>query len=96
MNIESAARGFSAAGSAPRLEVLQALVRAGPNGLTVGQVRRKTGIPASTLAHHLRRLVDGELIEQDRAGRSVINRARFTQLRLLGDFLLEECCRDEN
>ena len=95
MNKDTAARGFSAAGSLPRLEVLLTLVRAGPGGLTVGQIREKTGIPASTLAHHIRHLVEGELIEQHKAGRNVINRARFAQLRQLGDFLMQECCLEE-
>ena len=95
MDIDAAARGFAAAGSSLRLEVLQSLVRAGPAGLTVGQVQQKTGIPASTLAHHIRHLVEGGLIEQQREGRNVINRARFSQLRRLGDYLMEECCLDE-
>lgn len=90
--IEQAAQGFAAVGSEPRLEVLLALVRAGPEGLTVGEIQEHVGLPASTLAHHLRFLAAGGLIEQERIGRAVINRAAFERIEQLADFLLLECC----
>jgi len=96
LKLEEAAQGFAAAGSEPRLEVLLALVRAGPEGLNVGQVQAQLNVPASTLAHHLRFLADAGLIEQEKLGRTVINRARFDQLEELAGFLLKECCVDAN
>lgn len=92
--LEEAAQGFAAVGSEPRLEVLLALVRAGPDGLTVGDIQEHVGVPASTLAHHLRFLAAGGLIEQERVGRVVINRAAFERIEELADFLLHECCTD--
>ena len=91
-----ASKGFSAVGSEARVEVLRALVRAGPTGLAVGEIQERLGVPASTLAHHLRSLLDGGLICQEKRGRSVINRADFSHIRELADFLLAECCADEN
>ena len=38
-----AAQGFAAIGSEPRLEVLLALVRAGPEGLIVGDIQKRLG-----------------------------------------------------
>ena len=96
LTIESAARGFAAAGSDSRLAVLQLLVRAGSKGLSVGEIQEKSGIPASTLAHHIRTLAEAGLVTQARSGRSTINRAEFDNLRSLADFLLEECCADSN
>lgn len=93
-NVASAARGFAAAGSQPRLEVLRALVRAGPEGLSVGDIQEQTDIAASTLAHHLRSLADGGLITQEKQGRNVLNKANFGHIQSLADFLLEECCVD--
>ena len=90
-----AAQGFSAMGSQSRLEVLQALVRAGGRGLAVGDIQQKTGIPASTLAHHLKHLAAAELIHQDKLGRSIINRANFDVLQSLADYILNECCLEE-
>ncbi len=94
LSLAEATQGFAAAGSEPRLEVLQALVRAGPDGLTVGDIQERVGQPASTLAHHLRFLAAGGLIEQERHGRSVINRAAYERIEALAAFLLEECCSD--
>jgi len=92
--LEEAAQGFAACGSEPRLTVLRLLVRAGANGLTVGEVQERSGLPASTLAHHLGFLAAGGLVEQERRGRTVINRAAYRRLETLAAFLLEECCAD--
>ncbi len=91
---EQAAQGFAAMGSEARLKVLKTLVRAGEAGLTVGEIQERTGIAPSTLAHHLKFLAAGELVEQEKAGRAVINRARYDKLRELAQFILGECCAD--
>ena len=92
--LEEAAQGFAAVGSEPRLEVLLTLVRAGHEGLTVGEIQERVGLPASTLAHHLRFLTAGGLIEQQKRGRAVINTAAFEHVEALAAFLLCECCAD--
>jgi len=94
LSATDAAQGFAAAGSEPRLEVLVALVRAGHEGLTVGQIQERLQVPASTLAHHIRALASSGLIEQEKLGRMVINRARFDYIEELAGFLLKECCVD--
>ena len=86
----SAAEGFSAMGSESRLEVLQTLVKAGPKGLLVGDIQQRTGIPASTLAHHLKFLSAAHLINQEKQGRTIINRANFEHLEALAEFILKE------
>ena len=92
--LEEAAQGFAACGSEPRLMVLRLLVRAGEAGLGVGEIQERTAIPASTLAHHLGFLAAGGLVEQERRGRAVINRAAYHRLEALAAFLLEACCAD--
>lgn len=82
-------------GSEARLKVLRTLVRAGQAGLTVGEIQERTGIAPSTLAHHLRFLAAGGVVEQEKAGRSTINRACYDELRNLAQFILAECCADE-
>ena len=94
IDIERAAQGFSACGSEARLAVLRILVRAGDDGLSVGRLQRRSGLPASTLAHHLRFLTAGGLVEQKRRGRTVINRADYRNIEALAEFLLGECCAD--
>jgi DNA-binding transcriptional ArsR family regulator len=92
--LEEAAQGFAAIGSEPRLEVLLSLVRAGPDGLAVGEIQERVDLPASTLAHHLRFLAAAGLIEQEREGRVVRSRAAFEHIERLADFLLRECCSE--
>ncbi len=94
LSVEEAAQGFAAVGSEPRLDVLMTLVRAGPEGLTVGEIQSRLSIPPSTLAHHLKFLSAAGLVEQDRQGRSVVNRAAFERIESLADYLLRECCID--
>jgi len=95
MELEIASQGFAAVGSEPRLSVLLALVRAGPDGLSIGDIQERLNIPASTLAHHVRFLAAAGLVTQEKIGRSVITKAQFNQLEALGQFLLRECCADE-
>jgi DNA-binding transcriptional ArsR family regulator len=95
LEIEEAAQGFAAIGSEARLQVLRVLVRAGDAGLSVGDIQARTDMPASTLAHHLRFLALAGLIEQEKTGRTIINRAAYGHLRALADYILNECCADE-
>ncbi len=96
ITIEEAAQGFAAIGSEARLGVLLVLVKAGRAGLSVGDIQTATGMPGSTLTHHLRFLTSAGLIEQEKAGRSIINRATFRHLEALAGYILQACCADEH
>lgn len=95
MNAIEAAQGFSAMGSESRLEVLQTLVRAGEAGLRVGDIQERTGITASTLAHHLKFLSAANLIVQRKQGRVIMSTANFDHLSRLASFILENCCSEQ-
>lgn len=95
LSLEEVAQGFAALGSESRLAVLLTLVKAGQKGLTIGGIQDRTGMAPSTLAHHLRFLAQGGLILQEKQGRSVLNRAAFRHLEMLGGYLLKECCAEE-
>ncbi len=95
ISLEEAAAGFAAVGSEPRMEVLLCLIRAGAGGLPFGEIQTRTGVPASTLAHHLRFLAAAGLVIQTREGRQTISRPDYGRLRSLSDFLLAQCCIDE-
>lgn len=94
LQAEEAAQGFAALGSPARLQVLASLVKAGPQGLSVGQIEARCGIKGSTLAHHLRALVTAGLAEQNKHGRSVLTSARYSQLEALAAYILHECCAE--
>ncbi|MEL7212754.1 MAG: helix-turn-helix domain-containing protein [Pseudomonadota bacterium] len=92
LSIEEACQGFAAVGSEPRMGVLLALVRAGHEGLLFRDIADRTGLPGSTLSHHLRFLAAAELITQERRGRETINRPNFERLEHLSSFILATCC----
>lgn len=94
INEALAAQAFSAIGSESRLAVLKLLVRAGSQGLAIGTIQERTGMPASTLAHHLKFLLAGNLITQEKQGRQVLNTANYEHIRALSAYLLAECCMD--
>ena len=94
IDLVEAAQGFAAIGSEPRLEVLLTLVRAGPDGLSVGEIQNRLDMAASTLTHHLRFLAAAGLIVQTRQGRTIRNQAAFGQIEELAGYLLRECCAE--
>ena len=92
MNITDAAKSLEKLGHPNRLEIIQLLVRAGRDGLPVGALQERLGIPASTLSHHVAQLVSGGMIEQTRNGRTLICTANFTRIDDLIRMLTENCC----
>ncbi|MEL6206531.1 MAG: metalloregulator ArsR/SmtB family transcription factor [Pseudomonadota bacterium] len=95
--VEVAASAFAALGSEQRLGVLNALVRAGPEGLSIGELGARCGVTGSTLTHHLKILSQAGLIRQEKRGRSIICAgAAVERIEALTDFLLRECCADQS
>lgn len=93
MDPDRAARVLAELGNRTRLEVLRLLVRAGPDGLSVGEIQAHLDLAASTLAFHLRGLVQIGLVNQERQGRLVLCRPCLAVLDEVMDFLRAECCR---
>ncbi|MEL6946907.1 MAG: metalloregulator ArsR/SmtB family transcription factor [Pseudomonadota bacterium] len=91
-NTQAVAVALSALGHEARLSVFRLLVRAGEHGLNVGEIGAHLDIPASTLAHHLRALVQAGLVVQERQGREIVNRPDFEAMRAALSFLTDECC----
>jgi DNA-binding transcriptional ArsR family regulator len=94
MNIEQAAQQLEALGNPTRLKVYRTLVRAGPNGFPVSRVQQKLKIPASTLSHHLHRLILTGLVTQERQATTLICRANYPAMDALLGFMTKECCAD--
>lgn len=86
------ARALAALGHDMRLSIFRLLVKAGPDGLRVGEIGEHLSVPPSTLAHHLSALVDAGLVQQDRRGREVVNHVDYAAMQTLLDFLSAECC----
>jgi DNA-binding transcriptional ArsR family regulator len=94
MNIETASLQLEALGNATRLSIYRTLVRAGDSGLPVGKLQLKLDIPSSTLSHHIKRLVDVNLVTQERQATTLICRANYASMNGLIGFLADECCAD--
>lgn len=95
LDLTLAATSFAALGSEQRLGVLRALVRAGPDGLSIGDLGARSGVTGSTLTHHVKVLATANLVTQARQGRSIICAAiAYDQVRALSEFLLTACCAD--
>lgn len=86
------ARALAALGHEARLAIYRLLVRAGEEGLNVGEIAAHLGMPASTLAHHLSTLVGAGLVIQERQGREVVNRADYEAMNRTVGFLTDQCC----
>ena len=92
MDEKQAAKCLSELGNPTRLAVYRLLVRAGPEGMTVGDIQHHLEVPASTLSHHIARLVWAGLIDQDRQGRTLHCRTTEGMMDALIGFLSAECC----
>lgn len=92
MDTDHAAAAFAALGQGTRLDLLRALLAAGPSGLAAGDIAQRLGVPASTLSFHLRALDQAGLIAPTRQGRSLIYAAQIEPLRRLLAFLTDACC----
>lgn len=89
------ASAFAALGSEQRLAILEALVRAGPQGLMIGALGEKTGVSGSTLTHHLKILTAAGLLHQQKRGRSIVCAAvAYDAVESLSHYLLRYCCLD--
>jgi len=92
MNEHHAAICLSALGNPTRIRLFRLLVRAGTEGLNVGDLQRLLEVPASTLSHHIAALVKADLLLQDRRGREVICMANYAAMNDLVAYLTEQCC----
>jgi DNA-binding transcriptional ArsR family regulator len=86
------ARALAALGHDARLSIFRLLVKAGDDGLRVGDIGEHLGLAPSTLAHHLSTLVEAGLVLQEKQGREVFNRVDYPAMRRVVGFLTSECC----
>jgi DNA-binding transcriptional ArsR family regulator len=91
--VEQHAEQLGALGHAARLSILRYVVQGDPEGTAAGEIQSKLDIPASTLSHHLDRLASAGLLLSRREGTFIYYRADYEQLRILTDFIWEDCCK---
>lgn len=92
MNSEKAVAALSALAQEHRLALYRLLVQAGDEGMAAGSLAVALGIPSSSLSFHLAHLTRAGIVDQRRAGRSLIYSANYSSVNDLLAFLMENCC----
>lgn len=84
---------FAALSQVTRLQMVRALVMAGPDGLAAGAVGDAVGASSSAASFHLSHLERAGLVRSRRAARSIIYTANYEGLSGLVEFLMRDCCQ---
>ena len=84
---------MAALGNEARLSILKLLLSALPGEVSAGDIARHSGIPASTLSHHLERLRREGLVQSRRDKQWIWYSANPEVLEDLLNFLYHDCCR---
>ena len=92
MDQEIAVKRLGELGHNTRMSVFMLLVRAGKEGLPVGELQKRLDVSAPNMSHHLHRLIAAGLVKQERDGRTLHCVAQLDALRDVMDFLDAECC----
>lgn len=95
MNETTAVAALAALAQDVRLRVFRALVGAGPDGMTPGELSAALDIPGSTLSFHLKELVQAGLVNGERNGRRLHYRPALGQMNALLAYLTDHCCKGQ-
>ncbi len=91
--LERHAEQLAALGHPQRLAILRFVVQAGDAGRSAGDIQAHVDMPASTLSHHLKRLVDAGVLASRSEGTFHYYTPEFKGLRALTDYVWEDCCK---
>jgi DNA-binding transcriptional ArsR family regulator len=92
MKTKAALASLTALGQETRLAAFRQLVQAGPDGLSVGELRERLDVPPATLTAHLNILRAAGLVQDEREGRVIRVRANYAHMDALLAYLTENCC----
>jgi ArsR family transcriptional regulator len=91
--LERHAEQLAALGHPVRLAILRYVVQGGNAGTAAGDIQTHVDLPASTLSHHLKRLVDAGMLVSRPEGTFHYYTADYKSLRALTDYVWEDCCK---
>ena len=92
MEEQAAVSALAALAQEARLRVFRALVGAGPDGMTPGDLAALLGLAPSTLSFHLKQLAHAGLVTTERDSRRLIYRPALAQMNALLGYLTDHCC----
>ncbi len=76
-----------------RLSIVKLAIKAGKQGVPVGVIKDKLGIPGSTLTHHIQRLVRVNLVKQCRNNQTLYCCMNFENFFNVINYLQQDCCK---
>lgn len=92
MKLPNALAALNALSHETRLTAFRCLVKAGPAGMSVGELRDELDVPPATLTAHLNVLRTAAMVQDQREGRVIRVTANFDQMNALLSYLTENCC----
>lgn len=92
MKLPNALAALNALSHETRLAAFRYLVKAGPAGMSVGELRDELDVPPATLTAHLNVLRTASMVQDQREGRVIRVTANFEQMNALLNYLTENCC----
>ncbi|WP_055049666.1 ArsR/SmtB family transcription factor [Devosia sp. A16] len=93
MEEQQALDAFGALSQPTRLQMVRALVVAGPDGMAAGALGEAVGASSSSASFHLSHLERAGLVQSRRESRSIIYTANYDGLSGLVEFLMRDCCQ---
>jgi len=91
--VEHHAEQLAALGHPVRLAILRFVVQGGERGCAAGEIQNHVDVPASTLSHHLKRLLEAEMVVSRQEGTFHYYAADYESLRGLTNYLWQDCCK---
>jgi ArsR family transcriptional regulator, arsenate/arsenite/antimonite-responsive transcriptional repressor len=92
MKTADAIKVLSALAQESRLAIFRLLIEQGPEGLPVGVIGERLGLPSATLSFHLKELLHAGLVTSRQAGRFIYYAPVIAAMNGLVDYLTENCC----
>ena len=92
MEMTKAVEALAALAHDTRLGVFRLLVKAGPAGLSAGEIAERLDARQNTMSSHLQKLSRAGIVSSERHGRHIIYTADFDAVGGLLLYLMEDCC----
>lgn len=89
---EQAIGALAALAHENRLTIYRALMRAGPSGLSAGDIAQQAGLAPSNVSFHVGQMERAGLLRSWRVRRNIFYAVEIDGMRRLLTFLTEECC----
>lgn len=93
MEIGDAVCALAALAQETRLGIFRLLIGAGPEGLSVGRIGEKLGVPGATLSFHLKELARAGLVTARHEKQFFYYAVDFARMAALMMFLTQNCCQ---